>query len=376
MAPAHTQYIKPHGPDRAEAARAGENAWKGRGALSNASGRFEAYDRENFDDGWGTAEDLDKPRRTQVHIDTSRSVIAYNQSPDIPFDRSINAYRGCEHGCVYCFARPSHSFLGHSPGLDFEEQLYAKPNAAELLRAEISARGYTPKSIALGTNTDPYQPIERRFEITRSILHVLSDARHPVTIVTKSHLVTRDIDILSDLAKDGLVKVALSITTLDHRMARAMEPRASTPHRRLDAIAALTAANIPCAVMVAPIIPGLNDHELEWVLAAAADAGASEANYILVRLPYEVKDLFGQWLRQHYPDRADKVLRLIREARGGRENDPRFGHRMRGSGAYADMLRKRFHLAAKRYGLSGRTGPLNTIAFTPPQNGPKQLSLF
>jgi DNA repair photolyase len=376
MAQTTEQHVKPNGPKRAEAARVGEKAHKGRGALSNANGRFEAYDREVFDDGWGSLEDLNTAHRTQVHTDTSRSVIAYNQSPDIPFDRSINAYRGCEHGCIYCFARPSHSFLGHSPGLDFEEHLYAKPNAAELLRIELSAPGYHPKPVALGTNTDPYQPIERRFQITRSILQVLSEARHPVTIVTKSHLVTRDIDILSDLAKDGLVWVALSITSLDHRLARTMEPRASTPHRRLDAITELSKAGIPCAVMVAPVIPGLNDHEMEWILAAAADAGAKEANFILIRLPFEVKDLFQQWLRKQYPDRAGKIMHLIREARNGRENDPRFGHRMRGTGAYADMLKKRFHLAVKRYGLNRKTGPLNTIAFAPPQIGPQQLSLF
>ncbi|MGD8325340.1 MAG: PA0069 family radical SAM protein [Sphingomonadales bacterium] len=361
---------------RAEAARRKDKRVRGRGALSNAQGRFEPHQISNFDDGWGTIEESEQSRRTHVSIDSSRSAITYNTSPDIPFDRSINAYRGCEHGCIYCFARPSHSFLGHSPGLDFEEKLYAKPEAPALLRKEISAPGYKVAPIALGTNTDPYQPIEQRFKITRGILEVLFEAKHPVTIVTKSHSITRDLDLLEAMAAHDLIKVALSVTTLDHRLARLMEPRASTPARRLDAIAALSKAGVKTAVMFAPVIPGLNDHEMEWVLAAAADAGALEANYITLRLPYEVKDLFQQWLRQHYPDRATKVMNILASMRGGKLNDPHFGNRMKGEGAYALMLAKRFRLTAKRYGLGARSGPINTASFTPQNSGPVQLSLL
>lgn len=374
--PAALKHQNSSGYVQAEDAKRRDKRIRGRGALSNAPGRFEPHQRQNFDDGWGTVEEEQGRQRTQVHIDSTKTIIAKNTSPDIPFDKSINAYRGCEHGCVYCFARPSHSFLGHSPGLDFEEQLYAKPNAADLLRAELSAPGYKVSPIALGTNTDPYQPIEQRYKITRSILEVLLEARHPVTIVTKSHSVTRDIDIIQKMAELDLIKVALSVTTLDHKLARLMEPRASTPARRLDAISDLAQAGVKTAIMFAPVIPALNDHELEWVLAAAADAGAAEANYITLRLPLEVKDLFHQWLRQHYPDRAAKIINILASMRGGKLNDPRFGNRMKGNGAYALMLAKRFRLAAKRYGLQARSGPINTSSFTPQNTGPVQLSLL
>ncbi|MFZ5609260.1 MAG: PA0069 family radical SAM protein [Pseudomonadota bacterium] len=353
---------------------------RGRGAPANGlSQRFDDKLRLGFDDGWGSAQTAsaeDGTLKTHVTIDASRSALAYNRSPDIPFDRSINPYRGCEHGCIYCFARPSHAYLGLSPGLDFETRLVAKPDAPALLKAEIAAPGYVPKPIALGTNTDPYQPIEKRLAITRAILQVLEEAGHPLTIVTKSYLVTRDSDILTRLAQRRLVKVFLSVTSLDHRLARTMEPRAATPGRRLEAMAMLAKAGIPTGVMVAPVIPALNDHELEWILAAAADAGARSAAHIPLRLPHEVKELFRQWLAEHFPDRAARVMALVRAMRGGRDNDPRFGHRMRGQGAYAAMLDQRFKLACKRYGLSGRGGELTVAHFIPPTTQPVQLSLF
>jgi DNA repair photolyase len=367
---------------------------KGRGALSNRAGRFEAFGRERIDDGWGQplpakkpapdplddgidpfagpgADDPLPPLRTTVTIDTSRTVIARNTSPDIGFDRSINPYRGCEHGCVYCFARPSHAFLGLSPGLDFETRLFAKPDAAALLRRELAKPGYVPKTIAMGTNTDPYQPVERDMRITRQILEVLAEHRHPVSIVTKSALVTRDIDILAPMAAEGLASVALSVTSCDAALARALEPRASSPAKRLDAIRQLSRAGIPTGVMVAPVIPGLTDHELEAILIRAHEAGATRAGYILLRLPRELQGLFDEWLDVHAPDRKRRILRQIRETRGGDLYQSDFGTRMRGTGPAAELLETRFRLSCKRLGFAadGRSShrrALDTTQFRRP----------
>ena len=348
-------------------------ARKGRGAASNRAGRYEPHGREAADDGWGALDEPQPPLRTTVAIDASRTIIARNTSPDVPFDRSINAYRGCEHGCVYCFARPTHAFLGLSPGQDFETRLFAKPDAPRLLRDELARPGYRCEPIALGTNTDPYQPIERRFNITRGILEVLLEHRHPVTITTKSALVTRDLDILGEMAELGLAKAFLSVTTLDRRLANRLEPRASTPDKRLEAIRALAAAGVPAGVMVAPVIPGLTDPELESILLAAARAGAREAGWLLLRLPLEVRGLFEEWLAVHAPAKAKHVLALVRETRDGRMNDPRFGHRHRGEGAYAALIGQRFAAAVRRLGLNLRTQALDTTRFTPPR---EQMSLF
>jgi len=314
--------------------------------------------------------------RTEVTVERARTILARNSSPDIPFDRSINPYRGCEHGCIYCYARPSHANLGLSPGLDFESRLFAKPEAARLLRQELAKPRYRCAPIAVGTNTDPYQPVEREWRVMRQILEVLEETRHPVTIVTKSQLVIRDLDILTRLAQRDLVKVALSVTTLDHRLARRLEPRASTPARRLEAIAALSEAGVPAGVMVAPVIPGLTDHEMEAILQQAAQAGVVEAGWILMRLPLEISNLFTEWLEEEAPDRARRILGLLRGMRGGRTNDPRFGRRMRGEGPYADMLARRFKLAANRLGLNRKPVRLDTHAFQPPARPSAQLSLF
>ena len=356
---------------------------KGRGAVSNATGRYERQSRVRVDDGWGAQDGGDgtdtaanKPR-TKVLVDASRSVIARNTSPDIPFDRSINPYRGCEHGCVYCYARPSHAWLGLSPGLDFETRILAKPDAPRLLTRELGRKGYRPAPIALGTNTDPYQPIERKLKITRHILEVLDRSNHPVTIVTKSDGPIRDADILAPMAARNLARVFVSVTTLDGGLARRLEPRAAHPAKRIAAVKALNAAGIPTGVMVAPVIPALTDHEMDAILDAATAAGATEAGYILLRLPLEVKDLFDQWLRAHYPDRADHVLNLVRETRGGKLNDSRFGRRMRGQGVYAELISKRFELAQRRLGFGHENpGALDTAHFTPPGSEKKQLSLF
>src|ERR1700754_1949039 len=298
---------------------------RGRGALSNHVGRYEKQSRvlvdDGWDDGWRADDEAPPPLRTEVIRDATRSVIAHNKSPDLSFDQSINPYRGCEHGCVYCFARPTHAYLGMSPGVDFESRLFAKPNAAALLAKELSAPGYVPRVIAMGTNTDPYQPLERKMRITRSILEVLRDFRHPVAIVTKSPLILRDVDILSEMAKMGLAKAALSVTTLDRRLARVMEPRAGTPARRLQAIAGLAKAGIPAGVMFAPAIPALNDHEMEAVLKAASEMGARSAGYVLLRLPLGMKDLFREWLEANVPDRAKHVMTLVRSMRGGKDYD-------------------------------------------------------
>lgn len=348
---------------------------RGRGAVSNASGRFEAYKRERVQDGW-LGEEPAEPLRTSVTEEQAKHILTRNKSPDIPFDRSINAYRGCEHGCVYCFARPTHAFLGMSPGLDFESKLFAKPNAAELLRQEISRKGYEPQTIAMGTNTDPYQPIEKERRITREILKVLAECEHPVSIVTKSRLVVRDMDLLAPMAEKGLVKVALSVTTLDRKLARNMEPRASTPQRRLDAIRLLSDAGVPAGVMFAPVIPALNDHEMEAVLSAAAHAGAKEAGYILLRLPLELTGLFEEWLEEHYPDRKARVLNRLKEMRGGKLNDPRFKHRMKGSGFEADLMRQRFGNLCRRLRLNDDRQALAADRFKKPVLKGGQYSLL
>ena len=353
-------------------------ARKGRGATFNPPNRFERTAAEPFDDGWGTMERAEGEApavRTEVLPDASRSVIARNASPDIPFDQSINPYRGCEHGCIYCYARPSHAYLGLSPGLDFETRLFAKHDAAALLEKELLRPGYRCSTIALGANTDPYQPVERRLGITRGILEVLARCRHPVGIVTKSAAVTRDLDLLGDLAADGLARVFLSITTLEPDLARRMEPRAAAPHRRLEAVRALSAAGVPVGVMMAPIIPGLNDAEIEAVLGAAADAGAEQAGYVLLRLPHEIKDLFQGWLEEHAPLRAGRILALVRACRDGRLNDSQFGRRKVGVGPYAQMIARRFELAARRTGLDRRRSPLRTDLFRPPADA-AQLSLL
>jgi len=349
---------------------------RGRGAGLNPSGRFEPQEREVLDDGWQTIETLE-PFKTEVQVERPRTIITRNESPDIPFDRSINPYRGCEHGCIYCFARPTHAYMGLSPGLDFESKLFARPDAAKLLERELSKPGYKPKAIAIGTNTDPYQPIEKEWRIMRQILEVLSAANHPVSIVTKSALVMRDIDILGAMAERGLARVGLSVTTLDRRLARLMEPRASTPSRRLEAIRALSEAGVPTAVMAAPIIPALNDHELERILDSGAAAGAKEASYVLLRLPLEVSPLFRDWLLRHYPDRYRHVMSLIRSMRGGKDYDAEFGKRMKGEGPYAWQISRRFEIAAKKLGIRRtRSMPLNTDLFAPPSGAGVQLSLL
>ncbi len=357
-----------------------QDGLKGRGALSNASGRYEKQSRvlvdDGWDDGWRSEDDAPPPLRTEVIHDASRSIIARNKSPDISFDQSINPYRGCEHGCVYCFARPTHAYLGLSPGADFESRLFAKPNAAQLLARELRAPGYVPRVIAMGTNTDPYQPLEKKLRITRGILEVLRDFRHPVAIVTKSPLILRDLDILGEMAAMGLAKAALSITTLDRKLARVMEPRAGTPARRLQAIEGLAKAGVPAGVMFAPAIPALNDHEMEAVLGAAASAGARSAGYVLLRLPLEIKDLFREWLEANAPDRARHVMALVRQMRGGKDYDSTWNTRMRGTGPYAEMMARRFHLAAKRLGLNRAQPPLDTVQFRRPQKSGDQLSLF
>jgi DNA repair photolyase len=348
---------------------------RGRGAESNTSGRFEPLARESADDGWGSLDVL-PPFKTEVQEETPRKIITRNESPDISFDRSINPYRGCEHGCAYCFARPTHAYMGLSPGLDFETKLFAKPGAAKLLEKELAKAGYDVKTIAIGTNTDPYQPIERRYRIMREVLEVLDRTNHPVGIVTKSALVVRDIDILSRMAERGLAKVALSVTTLDRKLARAMEPRAATPERRLDALRLLSAAGVPTTVLVAPVIPALNEAEIERILEAAAAAGVRSAGYVLLRLPLEVKDVFKEFLTREYPDRAKHVMSVIRSMRGGKEYDSQWGERMRGNGPYAWQIGRRFEMAARRLGLNLERRLLRTDLFTAPAVAGDQLDLF
>ncbi|MEQ1530760.1 MAG: PA0069 family radical SAM protein [Methylococcales bacterium] len=340
--------------------------YKGRGSISNSEGRFEKQTSVAGDDGWGSL-DAELPMlRTEVILDSSKSIITYNDSPDLPFDRSINPYRGCEHGCIYCFARPSHAYLGYSPGLDFESRILVKPNAARLLRQELSKKNYRAAPLAMGTNTDPYQPLERRHKVMRQILEVLAETRHPLSIVTKSALIERDIDLLAAMAKQNLVSVFLSVTTLERSLARTLEPRAAAPQRRLETIAELHAAGIPVGVMIAPVIPALNDHELESITKAAHSAGARSAAYILLRLPLEVADLFEEWLHRHYPLKAEHVMNLIRQSRGGKTYDPNFQQRQTGTGNYADMLGQRFRLICKRLGLDQPLPELRCDLFRKP----------
>ena len=350
---------------------------KGRGAVGNSTGRFEPHKRETFDDGWDLADDDPPPRlETRLSVDRARSIITRNQSPDLGFDRSINPYRGCEHGCVYCFARPTHAYLGLSPGLDFESRIFVKPDAPTLLAKELRRRGYQCRPIAIGTNTDPYQPAERRTKVTRGILEVLRDFSHPVSIVTKSAMVTRDIDILAEMAADGLAKVAVSVTTLDRDLARTLEPRASAPAKRLAAIRSLSEAGIPVVAMVAPVIPVLTDPELESILEAVRDAGAKSARYILLRLPLEVKELFAEWLDAHAPLKKDHVLNVVRETRDGRLNDPDFFSRQAGTGPYAELIKRRFYVATRKLGLERELPSLDTAKFAPPPAAGEQLMLL
>jgi DNA repair photolyase len=351
--------------------------YKGRGSLSNAAGRFEKQTGAATDDGWGSLDAELPPLKTEVLTDSSRSLITYNDSPDIPFDRSINPYRGCEHGCIYCFARPSHAYLGLSPGLDFESKILVKPDAARLLRQELSKRNYHCEPIALGSNTDPYQPLERRHGVMRQILEVLAETRHPLSIVTKSALIERDLDILTTMAEQNLVSVGISITTLDKSLARTLEPRAAAPQRRLETLANLRQAGVPTMLMAAPVIPGLNDHELENIVTAAHAAGANNAAYILLRLPLEVVELFEEWLRRHYPLKAEHVMNLIRQCRGGKAYDPSFHQRLTGAGAYADLLGQRFRLICKRLELDRPQPALRTDLFRKPAaNGQMSFDFF
>jgi DNA repair photolyase len=351
---------------------------KGRGAVSSATGRFEREIRIAVDDDWPGDREEPAPLRTTVGEDTSRTVITRNNSPDIPFDRSINPYRGCEHGCIYCFARPSHAYLGLSPGLDFETKLFAKPDAPALLEKELRKPGYAVAPIAFGTNTDPYQPVEKHRRITRGLLEVLDRTSHPVTIVTKSSLILRDLDILASMARRNLCSVAISITTLDRNLARVMEPRATTPARRVEAVRLLTAAGVPVQVLAAPIIPAINDHEIEPILEIAAEAGALGAGYVLLRLPLEIKELFAEWLDLNFPDRARRVLSLVRQTRGGALYRAAWGERQRGTGPFADLIAQRFAKAKRRLGLDQkvRGSTLDCGSFVPPTAAGDQLSLL
>ena len=349
---------------------------RGRGARSNASGRYEAFAREAFDDGW-TGEDAAPPRlATTMLKDASRSIVTTNNSPDISFDQSINPYRGCEHGCIYCYARPSHAYWGYSPGLDFESMIFAKPDGPALLEAFFNKPGYAPRPIVIGANTDAWQPLERKLEHTRNILKVFARYRHPVSFITKSALVLRDLDILGPMAADGLAKGAISVTTLDRKLARDMEPRAAAPHRRLDAIRGLSEAGLPVTMMMAPIIPALNDSEIEAVFEAGADAGAANASYVLLRLPLEIRDLFREWLQSARPDTAARVMSLIRQMRGGKDYDPQWGTRGRGQGPLAELIAKRVRAAIRRYGLTGPRAELDFSRFERPLGSAGQPSLF
>lgn len=349
---------------------------KGRGAVNNSEGRFESLRHEAFDDGWGAEDESPPPLKTTVREDRVRTIIARNDSPDLPFDQSINPYRGCEHGCIYCYARPSHAYLGLSPGLDFESRLFYKPDAAALLKRELVAPAYRCRVLALGTNTDPYQPIERDLIVMRSILEVLHETNHPVCITTKGSLIERDLDILAVMARRNLVRVGISITTLNPALARRLEPRACAPRRRLATIHRLSAAGIPVRVMVAPVIPVLTDAEMEAVLEAAAEAGACTAGYVLLRLPGEVAGLFRAWLDAHFPLKAEHVMSLVRQTRGGRDNDAAFGRRMTGTGEFAELIARRFALACQRLGLSDDGAELDTALFRPPAGSVPQPDLF
>jgi DNA repair photolyase len=348
---------------------------RGRGSRSNPSHRFDVYARNYVDDGWDSLAEL-PPLKTEIFVETPKTIITRNNSPDISFDRSINPYRGCEHGCTYCYARPAHAYMGLSPGLDFESKLFIKPNAAALLREELTATNYVPATIALGANTDPYQPIEKQYRITRAVIEVLAEFKHPLGIVTKNAMVTRDVDVLAPMAEQGLVKVALSITTLDGKLARAMEPRASIPANRLRAIETLAKAGVPTVVMMGPIIPGLNEHEIENILTSARNAGAREAGYTILRLPFEVKGIFKDWLEKSYPDRYARVMSHIRDTRRGKETGSQFGERMTGSGPTAWLIGRRFQLACQKLGLNASRLKLrNDLFAVPPQQG-EQMKLI
>jgi DNA repair photolyase len=349
---------------------------RGRGAVSNAGGRFESQVSEAFDDGWTAADEGPAPLRTTVTAEKARVIITRNDSPDVSFDRSINPYRGCEHGCIYCYARPAHAYMGLSPGLDFESKLFFKPGAGALLERELRKSGYAPRSIHIGGNTDPYQPVERRLRVTRQVLEVLARFNHPFSIITKSALICRDLDIIGPMGAQGLARPAVSITSLDRKLARVMEPRAATPEKRLAAVRQLSQAGAPTAVMFAPVIPGLNDHELEGVLQRAAQAGAVAAGYVVLRLPLEIKDLFREWLEANLPDRAQRVMSLVRQMRGGRDYDPQWGKRMKGEGPIAEMIAKRFSIAKRRLGLDRPLAPLDISRFAPPPIAGDQMELF
>lgn len=349
---------------------------RGRGARSNRSGRFEALQREAFDDGWTSKDEAAAQIPTTVQPMKSKTIIARNSSPDVGFDRSINPYRGCSHGCIYCYARPAHAYLGLSPGLDFESKLFFKPEAARLLAAELSRKGYRPQPIHIGGDTDPYQPDEKRLGVTREVLETLQCFRHPFSIITKSALILRDLDILGEMGRAGLARAAVSITSLDRKLARSMEPRAATPERRVEAVRGLSKAGVPTVVMFAPAIPGLNDHEMEAVLQRAAEAGAVGAGYVALRLPLEIKDLFKEWLETDHPDRARRVMSLVRQMRRGAAYTSEFGKRMTGEGPVADAMRRRFQLAVRRFGLDREIPPLDVSQFARPAEPSDQLQLF
>lgn len=348
---------------------------KGRAAQSNRPGRFERFDRDRFDDGW-SQDDTQPTLRTDVSIERPRKVITRNTSPDLSFDRSINPYRGCEHGCIYCFARPTHAYLGLSPGLDFETRLIARPEASDILARELRAKSYKPRLIAIGTNTDPYQPIEKEHQIMRRILKVLNDFNHPVGIVTKGTLIERDIDIIEEMATKGLVRVGISVTTLDASVSRKMEPRVPSPKRRLQTIQRLSDAGVQVRLMASPVVPGLTDHELEALLEAGAEAGAIAASWILLRLPREVAPLFKEWVEAEFPNHANKILGKVRESHGGKDYDAEWGKRLRGEGHYAQLISHRFKLACRRLGLQNDLPPLRTDLFQVPSQAGDQLSLF
>jgi DNA repair photolyase len=351
-------------------------ALRGRGARTNDTGRFESFRSEAFEDGWTEEDEAARPLTTTIQPMKSKTIIAKNDSPDIGFNRSINPYRGCEHGCIYCYARPAHAYLGLSPGLDFESKLFFKPEAGKLLERELSKPSYKPQVIHIGGDTDPYQPQEKTLRVTRAVIETLARFNHPFTIITKSALITRDLDILGAMGKAGLARAAVSVTTLDRRLARSMEPRAATPERRIDAIRQLAAAGVPVTVMFAPSIPSLNDHEMEAVLQRAAEAGATSAGYVALRLPLEINDLFRQWLATDYPDRAKRVMSLVRQMRGGAAYDSEWGKRMTGEGPVAEVMSQRFDLARRRFGLDTPTTRMDVGAFRVPARAGDQLSLF
>lgn len=365
-----------HRYDDAQQVFTGSLQMKGRGALSNRSGRYEVQAHEPYDDGWGSAGGQDTPVRTHLHADDAKSIIARNESPDIDNDQSINPYRGCEHGCVYCYARPTHTWLGHSAGLDFETEIYHKANAAEKLRQELGAKNYQCSYIVLGSNTDAYQPVERKLATTRSLLEVFAECRHPVSIITKSSLVERDIDILAQMASNGLANVLVSMTTLSKDMARLMEPRAATPKRRLEVIEKLTCAGIPTGALIAPVIPVLTDHELESIIIAISEAGARSAGYVLLRLPLELKELFSEWLNEHFPLKAKHVLHHMQGIHGGKLYRANWRERHTGTGVYAGLIAQRFQLAIKKSGMARRLAPLDCSRFMPPRPSSAQMELF